>query len=156
MLVRVTSPLDEFRDKLDSQMASIEPLDLETVEFTDNSGLDVYTFRQFSTSHARYILSTLKSDGTLDRVTESLEPIGLRARATKKISTGLLSSHTHSTDVYVLNIDRMEQLAAGDDPPPRMSEFDAEVLAQFCDPDHESAIEHYWKLEEWFRRVDSY
>jgi hypothetical protein len=137
-------------------MESVDGLDTKTVEYYNNNDLTEYRFRRFSMSHSRYVLSQLESDNNLNRVSDSLEPIAIRAKAQTKISTGFLSSHTHYVELYLLNVDRMRELAAGNDPPPRMTSFDAELLANFCDTDHDSAMEYYWEIEKWLRKLDTF
>lgn len=151
MIFTATQSLDELRSEVEAAMRSATDLAFDDTEYIDNDELSARGLRDYKQSWARYLLSKADSDGKLNAINSHIDPIAFRASAEKKISTGFLTSHRHYVTFQVFNLRRLEQLLDGVDPEPRMQSYDVEILADFCDPNHEQAMSYYWDVMERFR-----
>lgn len=150
MIVTAQHDLDTFKTNLTDVMMATDGLEYDSIEYVNNTDLSPYRFRRFRDSRARYLLSRAESNNKLSTVQQHVDPVCLHARATKKISTGLLTSHRHYVDIYALSITRIENVAEGADPGPELHEQKIEFLAEFCDNDHENPMDYYWGIVSRF------
>lgn len=151
MIFSVNHSLDGWRDHVKTNMQRVDGLKFDNIDYLENDKMTVHQFRKHPMSRTRFYLSQMKSNGRMDLIRSHVDPLGIRATAQKKISTGFLRSHRHYVDIYFINVSRLEELWKDNNPPPRMSSFEAEILGEFCDIDHEPVMKYFWNVQNEFR-----
>jgi len=148
MILEIGGTLDAFQSRLSDVMAGVEGLEFKGCEYMDNSSLRTYWLSPYTLSRSRYHVSQAESAGKLEEIQNHVDPIGIRGTASKKISKGFLRSHRHEVNIYGISLSRLEKVREDVDPGPELHGQKLEVIGDFCDNDHETAMEYYWTVEE--------
>lgn len=152
MRLEIADTLDAFQHELSHAMEEASGLEVDKCEYMDNAKLEPHWLSAFLLSRTRYQIMQADSTGKLHEIQNHVDPIGIQATASKKISRGLFRSHRHEVDVYSISLSRLEQIQECEDPGPELHNQTIEVLGEFCDNDHETAIEYYWTVEDELAR----
>jgi len=147
-ILETSRNLDSVKTEISSIVKDTDGLPYSSEEYWDNQQFYAGNSKVPNGSKVKFYLEQAQKQDTLEDIKNHIDPLAFYVKASRRVSSGMLSSHTHYTRIKCWDLSRIRMIAQGNEISLSAGPQTVELWTSICSESHRSATDFRDEVEK--------